>query len=227
MPQNGHRPFNIIVLVQKRKKLTALEKNPLQSKKQKQKKDACPFKLSIAFSTKTCRYYVADVCLQHENHILCLDPALRKVLYEGDVLPNELKFIKNQAVSGTFIAVTGIAMQKLFHNRSFSRDVIRRLHEKYRKEHYGHGQSVMPKFYDMGLCYERNGGKFKVLTASDGSLMFAIFSRPEMAAFINLYQDFMLLQYQLVFCWRHQNLLMVCKCYVKPSEFQMSQITLS
>jgi len=38
MPQNGHRPFNIIVLVQKRKKLTALEKNPLQSKKQNKKK---------------------------------------------------------------------------------------------------------------------------------------------------------------------------------------------
>jgi hypothetical protein len=51
----------------------------------------------------------------------------------------------------------------------------------------------MPKFYDMGLCYEQNGGKFKVLTASDGSLMFAIFSRPEMAAFNQLYQDFMLL----------------------------------
>ena len=71
--------------------------------------------------------------------------------------------------------------------------MIARVHAKAKEKYYGPGDTVMMKFYEIGQAYMQAGGKFLAVSGDDGRLKYSMFSRPEAAEFLKLYQNFALI----------------------------------
>jgi hypothetical protein len=154
---------------------------------QKVAHSTCTCTIRITFNRETCRYYVKACNLEHNGHLLLAPGVEHMVRSEVDLNSEERKFIEDNARGGISIAMCKATMYRIFPERSFDRDMIAR--EKY----YGSGDTVMMKFYEIGQAYMQAGGKFLAVSGDDGRLKYSMFSRPEAAEFLKLYQNFALI----------------------------------